>query len=110
MKGRILGFSYNPKKHIAHFSLYVPKTFVAEYLEKTCARRAKKMLAIYRTIGFTRLVPHFGEEPLDTIRSCDVGEPRCIREQLCAYDEGAHEPCGEAAAHLIVAADREDPF
>ena len=26
MKGRIPGFSYNPKKHIAHFSLYVPKT------------------------------------------------------------------------------------
>lgn len=121
MKGRIPGISYNPKKHVAHFSLYVPKTngklrrertvqaesreeairlwqafrdeisgkppapepaaqpraitfgaFVTEYLEKTCARRAKKTLAIYRTIAFTRLIPHFGEKPLDTIRSCDV--------------------------------------
>lgn len=121
MKGRIPGFSYNPKKHLAHFSLYVPKTngklrrersvhaesreeairlwqafrdeisgnppapepagqpraitfsaFVTDYLEKICARRAKKTLAIYRTIAFTRLIPHFGEKPLDTIRSCDV--------------------------------------
>ncbi|HEY2093522.1 MAG TPA: tyrosine-type recombinase/integrase [Thermoanaerobaculia bacterium] len=121
MKGRIPGFSYNPKKHLAHFSLYVPKTngklrrersvhaesreeairlwqafrdeisgkppapepvaqpraitfgaFITEYLEKICARRAKKTLAIYRTIAFTRLIPHFGEKPLDTIRSCDV--------------------------------------
>lgn len=121
MKGRIPGFSYNPKKHLAHFSLYVPKTngklrrertvhaesreeairlwqtfrdeisgkapapeppaqprtmtfgeFVTEYLEKICARRAAKTLAIYRTIAFTRLIPHFGGKPLDTIRSCDV--------------------------------------
>jgi hypothetical protein len=46
--------------------------FVSEYLEKICTRRAKKTLAIYRTIAFTRLIPHFGEKPLDTIRSCDV--------------------------------------
>lgn len=121
MKGRIPGLSYNPKKHVAHFSLYVPKTngklrrertvhaetreeairlwqafrdeisgkapapepraqptvitfcaFVTEYLEKICARRAKKTYAIYRTIAFTRLIPHFGEKPLDGIRSCDV--------------------------------------
>jgi hypothetical protein len=121
MKGRIPGFSYDPKKHLAHFSLYVPKTngklrrertvhansreeairlwqafrdeisgkpvaadppaqpraitfaaFVTEYLEKICARRAKKTLAIYRTIAFTRLIPYFGEKPLDSIRSCDV--------------------------------------
>jgi hypothetical protein len=26
MKGHIPGFSYDSKKHIAHFSLYVPKT------------------------------------------------------------------------------------
>lgn len=26
MKGRIPGFSYDSKKHVAHFSLYVPKT------------------------------------------------------------------------------------
>jgi len=121
MKGRIPGLSYNPKKHVAHFSLYVPKTngklrrertvhaetreeairlwqvfrdeisgkapvveasarptvitfaaFVTEYLEKICARRAKKTYAIYRTIAFTRLIPHFGKKPLDSIRSCDV--------------------------------------
>jgi integrase len=121
MKGRIPGFSYNPKKHLAHFSLYVPKTggklrrertvhassreeairlwqafrdeirgkpiapeppaqpraitlaaFVTDYLEKICARRAEKTLAIYRTIVFTRLIPYFGEKPLDAIRSCDV--------------------------------------
>ena len=120
MKGRIPGFSYNPKKHLAHFSLYVPKSngklrrertvqaesreeairlwqafrgeisgnppapeppqqrtisfaaFVREYLEKICARRAPKTLAIYRTIAFTRLIPYFGDRPLDTIRSCDV--------------------------------------
>jgi integrase len=121
MKGRIPGFSYDPKKHIAHFSLYVPKTggklrrertvhassreeairlwqsfrdeisgkdsppapppltavitfrtFVTEYLEKICARRAKKTLDIYRTIAFTRLIPHFGDKRLDAIRSCDV--------------------------------------
>jgi len=121
MKGRIPGFSYNPKKHVAHFSLYVPKTggklrrertvhaesrdeairlwqnfrdeisgkassseppppqlvitfptFVAEYLEKVCARRAKKTLDIYRTIASTRLIPYFGDKQLDTIHSCDV--------------------------------------
>lgn len=121
MKGRIPGFNYNPKKNLAQFSLYVPKTggkvrrertvhassreeairlwqafrdeisgkpalsddpsqpramtfasFVTEYLEKICARRAPKTLAIYRTIAFTRLVPYFGSKPLDTIRSCDV--------------------------------------
>jgi integrase len=121
MRGRIPGFSYNPKKHLARFSLYVPKTncklrrertvhaesrqdairlwqafrdeisgrtsapdtptrpsvitfaaFVTEYLEKICARRAEKTLAIYRTIAFTRLIPYFGERPLDAIRSCDV--------------------------------------
>lgn len=121
MKGRIPGFSYDSKKHIAHFSLYVPKTggklrrertihaasreeairlwqnfrdeisgkasppappplpavitfrtFVTEYLEKICARRAKKTLDIYRTIAFTRLIPYFGDKPLDAIRSCDV--------------------------------------
>lgn len=121
MKGRIPGFSYDPKKHIAHFSLYVPKTggklrrertvhaasreeaiplwqnfrdeisgkasppappplpalitfrtFVTEYLEKICARRAKKTLDIYRTIAFTRLIPYFGDKPLEAIRSCDV--------------------------------------
>lgn len=121
MKGRIPGFSYNPKKHLAHFSLYVPKTngklrrertvhaesreeairlwqtfraeisenlpparaagaaarhtfrtFVTEYLEKICARRAKKTLAIHRTIAFTRLIPYFGEKPLDAIHSCGV--------------------------------------
>jgi integrase len=121
MKGRIPGFSYDPKKHVAHFSLYVPKTggklrrertipaasreeairswqnfrdeisgkappptppplpavitfrtFVTEYLEKICARRAKKTLDIYRTIAFTRLIPYFGDKPLDAIRSCDV--------------------------------------
>jgi len=120
MKGRIPGFSYNPKKHLAHFSLYVPKTggklrreptmhassreeairlwqtfrdeiagkppaaqppsqppvmtfasFVTDYLEKICARRAAKTFAIYRTIAFTRLVPYFGTKPLDTIHSCD---------------------------------------
>jgi len=121
MKGRIPGFSYDSKKHVAHFSLYVPKsggklrrertvnaasreeairlwqnfrdeisgkalpptlpplpavitfrTFVTEYLEKICARRAKKTLDIYRTIAFTRLIPYFGDKPLDAIRSCDV--------------------------------------
>jgi integrase len=121
MKGRIPGFSYDPKKHIAHFSLYVPRTggklrrertihaasreeairlwqnfrdeisgkalpptlpllpavitfrtFVAEYLEKICARRAKKTLDIYRTIAFTRLIPYFGDKRLDAIHSCDV--------------------------------------
>ena len=121
MKGRIPGLSYNPKKHVAHFSLYVPKTngklrrertvhaetreeairlwqafrdeisgkaptpepparptvitfgaFVAEYLEKICARRSKKTLAIYRTITFTRLIAYIGEKPLEAIRSCDV--------------------------------------
>lgn len=46
--------------------------FVTEYLEKICARRAQKTLAIYRTIAFTRLIPYFGEKPLDAIRSCDV--------------------------------------
>lgn len=110
-------FSYNPKKHVAHFSLYVPNTngklrrertaqadsreeairlwqtfraeisgrlipaelppqprvitfatFVAEYLDRICARRAKKTLAIYRTITFTRLVPYFGERSLDGIQ------------------------------------------
>ena len=45
---------------------------MTEYLEKICARRAKKTYAIYRTIAFTRLIPHFGEKPLDSIRSCDV--------------------------------------
>ena len=121
MKGRIPGFSYNPKKHVAHFSLYFPRptaryvakrrrtrnrakrpsgcgrpsatrsavsrpspkpaaqpkamtfrTFVTEYLQKICARRAEKTLAIYRTIATTSLIPYFGEKPLDSIRSCDV--------------------------------------
>ncbi|MEO8379837.1 MAG: tyrosine-type recombinase/integrase [Acidobacteriota bacterium] len=46
--------------------------FVTEYLEKICARLAKKTLAIYHTIAYTRLIPYFGEKPLDVIRSCDV--------------------------------------
>src|SRR3954451_19284463 len=121
MNGRIPGFKFNPKKHLAHFSLYIPKSggklrrertvraatreealglwqvfrdeisgkhaatkppaqpqvitfvsFVTEYLEKICARRAKKTLDIYRTIAFTRLIPYFGAKQLDAIRSCDV--------------------------------------
>jgi hypothetical protein len=121
MKGRIPGFNYDSKKHIAHFSLYVPKTggklrrertvraasreeairlwqnfrdeisgkasplappphprvitfrtFVAEHLERICARRAKKTLDIYRTIAFRRLIPYFGDKRLDAIRSRDV--------------------------------------
>ena len=47
-------------------------SFVTEYLERICARRAAKTLAIYRTIAFTRIVPYFGNKPLDTIHSCDV--------------------------------------
>jgi hypothetical protein len=120
MNGRIPGFKFNPKKHLAHFSLYIPKsggklrrertvraatreealrlwqvfrdeisgkptpilpaeppvmtfkTFIDTHLERICARRAKKTLAIYRTIAMSRLIPTFGDKPLNAIRTCDV--------------------------------------
>ena len=120
MNGRIPGFKFNPKKHVAHFSLYIPKsggklrrertvraatreealrlwqvfrdeisgkptvalpaeppvmtfrTFVDTHLEKICARRAKKTFAIYRTIATSRLIPTFGDKPLNAIRTCDL--------------------------------------
>jgi len=119
MNGRIPGFKFNPKKHLAHFSLYIPKsggklrrertvraatreealhlwqvfrdeisgkptsappaeppvmsfkTFIDTHLEKICARRAKKTLAIYRTIAMSRLIPAFGDKPLNAIRAND---------------------------------------
>ena len=55
-----------------------------EYLEKICARRAKKTLAIYRTLAFTRLVPYFGREPtlrggLDPTSPATSGPPLHVR-------------------------------
>jgi hypothetical protein len=57
---------------------------VIEYLEKICARRAKKTLAIYRTLAFTRLVPYFGREPtlrggLDPTSPATSGPPLHVR-------------------------------
>lgn len=128
MNGRIPGFQYDPKKHVATFSLFQPKSkgkvrrqrtvcaatrdeavrlwqelrdelraaadapeqpltdaaaqaaastltfasFVETYLEKVCARKARKIFTTYRTIATTRLVPFFGAFSLDAIRSCDV--------------------------------------
>lgn len=127
MNGRIPGFQYDPKKHIATFSLFQPKSkgkvrrqrtvradsrdeavrlwqefrdelraaaerpptsptetattdvtpltfaaFITTYLEKICARKARKTFTTYRTIATTRLVPFFGAFSLDAIRSCDV--------------------------------------
>ena len=48
------------------------RTFVDTQLEKICARRAKKTFAIYRTIAISRLIPVFGDKPLNAIRTCDV--------------------------------------
>lgn len=127
MNGRIPGFQYDPKKHIATFSLFQPKSkgkirrqrtvraatrdeavrlwqefrdelraaadapeqpptdaaqphglmltfaaFVETYLERICARKARKTFTTYRTIATTRLVPFFGAFSLDVIRSCDI--------------------------------------
>jgi integrase len=127
MNGRIPGFKFNSKKHVAKFNLYQPNSqgkirrertvpadsrdeavdlwkefreelraaaelpsaqtpavasaksgtitfssFIATYLDKICARKAKKTLTTYRTIAMTRLVPFFGAFSLDAIRSCDV--------------------------------------
>jgi len=44
------------------------RTFVDTHLEKICARQAKKTFAIYRTIATSRLIPTFGDRPLNTIR------------------------------------------
>jgi hypothetical protein len=167
MNGRIPGFKFNPKKHLAHFSLYIPKsggklrrertvqaatreealrlwqvfrdeisgkptlappaeppvmtfrTFVDTYLKKICVRRAKKTLAIYRTIATSRLIPTFGDKALNAIRTCDVEDfmaatprrvqPR-VRQQLCTHDEGAPQPCREASHHSGVTSHREDHF
>jgi hypothetical protein len=171
MKGRISGFSYDSKKHIAHFSLYVPKTsgklrrertvqaesreeairlwqvfrheisgkpsapeppsrprvitfaaFVTEYLEKICARRAKKTLEIYRTIAFTRLIPKTGSSEsrmdaggsrgrihppaheedekvggrpdLDAVSSSTRGVPEETRRQPTCFREPRRHACG----------------
>jgi hypothetical protein len=46
--------------------------FIDAYLEKSCARKARKTFTTYRTIATTRLVPFIGALSLDAIRSCDV--------------------------------------
>jgi integrase len=58
-----------------------------DYLKKICARRAKKTPEIYRTIAFTRLIPHFGEKPLDTIRSCGVQDFMATMLGECSHSE-----------------------
>jgi integrase len=137
MNGRIPGFKYNPKSHVAHFSLYVPnaggklrrertvdassrdealklwqtfrdevngidpdhpdaappqatpgvptfRVFIAEHLEKICARLAPKTLATYQTIADTRLVPFFGDKVLTDIHSCDVEDFMAVTLKDCS--------------------------
>lgn len=70
-RDEISGKAPEPELH-AQQTVITFGSFVTEYLERICARRAKKTHAIYRTIAFTRLIPHFGMKPPDSIRSCDV--------------------------------------
>jgi integrase len=137
MNGRIPGFKYNPKSHVAHFSLYVPnaggklrrertinapsrdealklwqtfrdevngidpehpevptspstpgvhtfRTFIAEHLEKICARLAPKTLASYRTVADARLIPFFGDKLLTEVHSCDVEDFMALTLKECS--------------------------
>lgn len=49
MNGRIPGFTYNPKKHVAHFSLYVPKSAGKARREKTVSASTRdEALRLYQ--------------------------------------------------------------
>jgi integrase len=60
------------------------RVFIAEHLEKICARLAPKTLSTYRTIADSRLVPFFGDKVLTDIHSCDVEDFMALTLKECS--------------------------
>lgn len=60
------------------------RDFIAEHLEKICARLAPKTLTTYQTIADSRLVPFFGDKVLTDIHSCDVEDFMALTLKECS--------------------------
>ncbi|HEX6087521.1 MAG TPA: tyrosine-type recombinase/integrase [Thermoanaerobaculia bacterium] len=60
------------------------RVFIAEHLEKICARLAPKTLTTYQTIADSRLVPFFGDKVLVDIHSCDVEDFMALTLKECS--------------------------